>query len=121
MMDLHWEKSFTDTGYAVTMSGCADLVAAKELERLERQLRATSDIVINVAALEFADTTFLRFLIRLRSRAHGRDHANVKLTGVTRRLQRILEVTGLSRLFSYETAADVQTPFADTALAVVRS
>ena len=105
MMELHWVKSFTEHACEVTMVGSADLAAASALERLEQQLRRQNEIVINVAGLEFADTTFLRFLLRLRSRANTSDHANVKLTGVTRRFQRLLEVTGLSRLFNYENAA----------------
>lgn len=87
----------------VRIAGAADLTSAPALEQLEKLLRDRNNIVLDVAKLEFADTTFLRFLIRLRGRARDRGHANVKLVGVGKHLQRILEITGLSMLFKYET------------------
>jgi anti-anti-sigma factor len=90
------------TSDEVYIAGSADLTSAPALEQLEKQLRDRSNIIINVAKLEFADTTFLRFLIRLRTRAREQGHINVKLIGVGKHLQRVLEITGLSKLFSYE-------------------
>ena len=91
------------TGDEVSITGSADLTSAPALEQLEKKLRDRKNIIINVAKLEFADTTFLRFLIRLRTHARERGHINVKLVGVGKPLQRVLEITGLSKLFKYDT------------------
>jgi anti-anti-sigma factor len=87
----------------VCITGSADFTSAPALEQLEKHLRIRSHIVLNVAKLEFVDTTFLRFLIRLRAPASGRHPATVKLVGVGEPLQRALQVTGLRTLFKYDT------------------
>lgn len=87
----------------VTIAGCADLLADAALRRLERHLRGRSNIVFNLARLEYADTTFLRFLIRLQSRAHSeKQNINIKLIGVGPQLIRLLELAKLSEFFAYE-------------------
>jgi anti-anti-sigma factor len=89
----------------VFIAGSADLTSAPALEQLEKQLRNRHNVVINVAKLEFADTTFLRFLVRLRSRAREKRRPTmVKLVGVGKHFERVLQITGLSKVFSYETA-----------------
>ena len=101
---LRWERSHAGSGRCeIRLAGYADLSSASVLASLESQLREETSIVLHVAELEFADTTFLRFLLRLRSLS-GQSRS-VTLVGVTSRLMRILEVTGLSRIFPYEPAA----------------
>jgi anti-anti-sigma factor len=80
----------------VRVAGTADLASAAALADLEANLRDYTFVALDVAELECADTTFLRFLLRLRS-APDRQ---VKLVRVSRRLQRLLDVTGLSALFA---------------------
>ena len=102
-MNLHWEKRSWGNACEIHVVGTADLAAEPALKRLERMLRKERDIVMNVAGLEYADTTFLRFLLRVRSREGSGNEVRVTLTDVSPRLQRILEITGLSRIFSYQT------------------
>lgn len=85
----------------VRMIGCADISSARALASLEVELRDDSEVVLNVAAMEFSDTTFLRFLVRLRPFTHGENRRSVTLVGVSAQLQRALEITGLGRYFGY--------------------
>jgi hypothetical protein len=45
----------------------ADLAAVPSLATLERELRKHEEIVFDIAGLDLVDTTFLRFLLRLRA------------------------------------------------------
>jgi anti-anti-sigma factor len=57
-------------------------------------------IVVDVAGLKQVDSTFLRFLVKLKE--HARDQsATLELCGATPRLRRILRVTGLERAFVF--------------------
>jgi anti-anti-sigma factor len=91
------------TSDEVCIAGSADLTSAPALEQLEKQLRNRKNIVINVEKLEFADTTFLRFLIRLRKLPREKRRPTIKLVGVGKHLERVLQITGLSKVFVYET------------------
>ena len=90
------------TSDVVNITGNADLTSAPALAELEKHLRKRSNIVLDVAKLEYADTTFLRFLIRLRMRPRDRGPVKVRLVGVRPNLRRILEITGLNKLVVYE-------------------
>lgn len=83
------------------MIGCADLPSAAALASLEAQLRDDTDVVLNVSDMDFADTTFLRFLVRLRPFPHNENRRSITLVGVSPQLKRTLEITGLGRFFSY--------------------
>jgi anti-anti-sigma factor len=87
----------------VCIAGAADLTFAQALEQLEKQLHNRTNIILNVAKLEFADTTFLRFLLRVRAKARERQPSTVTLVDVSKHLLRVLEIAGLSNLFIYET------------------
>lgn len=104
MNSLRWEKRSWRMGCQVNMFGSADLAAAPALKHLEDLLSKESDIVMDVAALEYADSTFLRFLLRVRSGGNSGKEVSLKLTGVSPRIERMLNVTGLSRLFRYPAA-----------------
>jgi anti-anti-sigma factor len=85
----------------VHLTGCADLSAASLLGSLEAELRDATEIVLRVAELEFADTTFLRFLVRLRSSPEWSER-RISLAGVTPGLKKVLEIAGLSRIVNYD-------------------
>jgi anti-anti-sigma factor len=59
---------------------------------------------MDVADLEYADTSFLRFLLRLKKHENKANPNAIRLVRVNRRLRRLLEITGLSRVFAYSTA-----------------
>ncbi len=83
----------------VELSGDVDLSSAGRLLQMEKELRDRENIVFDVAGLEHVDSTFLRFLVNLKDHAARAQTATVQLVGVTPRLRRILEITGLARSF----------------------
>ena len=99
---MNWVKSSLPGGCLVRITGDIDLTSAPELATLEMELEGAAQVVLDVAGLDYSDTTFLRFLLRLRAHANKTEHAAVRLVGVRRNLQRVLDVTGLSRVFAYE-------------------
>ncbi len=99
---LRWRLSSLGRTCEVRIQGCADIASIPAIRKLEKELQGYTDFVFDVTALEFADSTFFRFLLRLRSRAHRAERRNVRLVGVQRRLRRVLEITGLARVFAYE-------------------
>ena len=84
----------------VTLSGDIDLASAGALSLLEKKLDGRENIIFDVAGLEHFDTTFLRFLVRLRKHVAQEQSGTVELVGVKPQLQRILEITGLARTFA---------------------
>lgn len=85
-----------DAPPAIAISGDIDLSSADELFRLEERLFGRQSIVLDVTELKHVDSTFLRFLVKLKARDQS---TTVKLVGVKPQLRRILEITGLSRTF----------------------
>ena len=81
----------------ITVSGDVDLASAGALSLLERELHGQENIVFDVAGLEFFDSTFLRFLVRLKTHAAKEQSGTVELVGVKPHLRRILAITGLDR------------------------
>src|ERR1700758_1109946 len=79
---------------AIELSGDIDSASP-----LEKKLNGRENIVFDVAGVEHVDTTFLRFLVRLKEHAAKEHCATAELVGVTPKLHRILEVTGLARMF----------------------
>lgn len=61
-------------------------------------------VVMDVAQLKYADTTFLRFLLGLK-----KDGADVRLAGLNRRCRRVFDVTGLTQHFEFYEAASEAT------------
>ncbi len=86
----------------VRMSGEIDLTCAAKLSRLEKSLKDPDCVVIDLSSAQYVDTTFLRFLMRLKRHSNKVDRAAVKIVGVDRRMRRIFEITGLSRIFEVE-------------------
>jgi anti-anti-sigma factor len=89
-----------DNASVITLSGDIDLTSADALSRLEKQVHGRERIVIDVAGVEHIDTTFLRFLVRLKTHSVREPFAAIELVGVKPRLRRILEITGLARMCS---------------------
>jgi anti-anti-sigma factor len=87
----------------IRISGDVDILRAPELAELENELSAESNVILDVGDLKYADTTFLRFLLRLRAQSNKSGRDSIRLVRATRRLQRLLEVTGLDRMFAVST------------------
>lgn len=88
----------------VKMSGDIDITCGPELSKLEKQLVKSDSVVIDVSNVHYVDTTFLRFLLRLRRHANKTEPSSIKVVGAGPRLRRIFEVTGLMTLFYVECA-----------------
>jgi len=99
---MKWVKSNSATCCLVTVMGDADVTSYRALLALEEDVRDFPYLVLDVAEMDFADTTFLRFLMRVLTYARERSGGSLHLVGVNRHLQRVLEVTGLSRKVTYE-------------------
>lgn len=86
----------------VKMSGDIDITCGPELIRLEKRLVKSDFVIIDVSNVDYVDTTFLRFLLKLRRHENKSEHSAIKVIGVGHRLRRIFEITGLTRLFDLE-------------------
>lgn len=89
-----------DEPRVVHIKGDIDLVRAPELEKLANELASSSNVVLDVGDVQYVDTTFLRFLLRLRAQENKTSRESIRLVGATRRLRRLLDVTGLTRSFA---------------------
>lgn len=97
---MTYEKVCSDGECTLRLFGEVDISCAPLLKRLEQCLSGRKPIVVDVAGLRYADTTFLRFLLHLRQPApDAAKRRCVRLIGVTQNLQRVLEITGLIRIF----------------------
>jgi anti-anti-sigma factor len=87
-----------DSKLLVKLSGEADLYGSSKLKRaLAPHLENVSQIVFDASDLSFADSYFLRLLIKLRRRLGG--VSSVKVVNVQPRVKRNFEITGLDKLF----------------------
>lgn len=86
----------------IPLSGDIDLRRLPELTRLEKQLSDRDVVVINVSDVTHVDTTFLRFLRRLKNQPNKRDRSSIKLVGLSHKFRRLMELTGFSKIFEIE-------------------
>jgi anti-anti-sigma regulatory factor len=94
---LRWEKARSNEETCeASIAGCADVVSAPFLAQLVSELYNYSSVVLDASALDVADATFLRFLLRLREPGHR----VIRVLGARARLKRLLDATGLGGLFS---------------------
>jgi anti-anti-sigma regulatory factor len=102
MISFQFVREGSNTGSAVVrLIGCADVSSAAALALLEAQLCSDSDVTLNVAAMYFGDTTFLRFLVRLKPFPYSDNPRAITLVGVSPQLKRALEITGLARFLQW--------------------
>jgi anti-sigma B factor antagonist len=92
---------------SVALRGELDVANAHELrEELTRHLDAGRRVIrVDVRAVEFMDSTAIGELISASERCRG-EHGSLILTGVRRRLLRLLTVAGLDQILLVDTAAD---------------
>ena len=89
---------------AIRLSGDFDVTSLPKLSRLERQLSAQDCVVFDLAEVNHIDSTFLRFLRRLKDQPNKGDRSAIKLVRLSRKLRKTFEVTGLARQFDIECA-----------------
>ncbi|HEY3373708.1 MAG TPA: STAS domain-containing protein [Candidatus Aquicultor sp.] len=82
----------------VHLSGEADLLGSSKIRQaLTRKLNDVNRIIFDLSDLDFADSYFLRFLIKLRKQLGG--VSSVVIENAKPNVARIFEVTGLDKLF----------------------
>jgi anti-anti-sigma factor len=57
-------------------------------------------ILLDLSGSDRLDSTFVRFLVRLHKHANAERPTRIELVGITPRVLRVLEVTGLSQMFT---------------------
>jgi anti-anti-sigma factor len=83
----------------VRVHGDVDVSCASSLAACLDDVLATSDrVVIDLGGVSFMDSMGLNTLVRARQRADGYGH-ELELRHLDARLQRLLQLTGLDRLF----------------------
>jgi anti-anti-sigma factor len=102
---MTYKKSCSTQSCVVSIVGRPGPTSVSALATLEGELTHGQGIVIDVAGLEGVDQAFLGFLLRLRRRADKTRRAPIRLVGVRPELQRVLDVTGLSRMIPCEKVA----------------
>ena len=92
----------------ITLRGEMDLRAAADLR--ETLLRALAEgggsLVLDLSGLTFLDSTIISVLIMARKRAEVR-HGEVTLRRVPKKVLRLLAITGIESLFSFETTEEL--------------
>jgi anti-sigma B factor antagonist len=85
----------------VTLRGELDVTNAAMAEQAvsEASVDSYAHLLFDLSELAFMDSTGIRVLIRARRRA-GEQDATVALTGLTRSVSRIVDITGLDRAFA---------------------
>ena len=92
-----------DSPVVIKLGGELDAFSSRQLRhRLDEVIEGgRDDLVIDLAALDFIDSTALGVLIAAlrQARLHGGD---VRLRGVTSVAKRVFDVSGLSQVFNLE-------------------
>ena len=86
----------------VTLSGDIDITRAFELRQLEKRLVEPESVIFDVSKVDFVDSTFLRFLMDVKRHTNKNQRSSIKIVGVSDRVRRIFEVTGLTKMFELE-------------------
>ena len=92
-----------DGACVISMRGEGDLYTAPDLQRAldEALVAGTNEIVVDLAAATFIDSTILGILMGASKRARSR-RGEVVLVCDDRRILRVFEVTGLRSMFRFE-------------------
>jgi anti-anti-sigma factor len=85
-----------------SISGDVDIFHEDALKQIERDAEAVPNFVVDAEKLHYTDTVFLRFLLRIRSQPNKGTRDSVRIVHATRQLRRVLEVTGLTKMFTLE-------------------
>ncbi|MDI6715983.1 MAG: STAS domain-containing protein [Actinomycetota bacterium] len=82
----------------VKLAGEADMLGSSKLRSvLVRKLNGVTKVIFDISDLEFADSYFLRLLLKLRKRLGG--VSSVKVKNPRPNVKKLFEITGLDKLF----------------------
>jgi len=96
--NLNFEIKKVNRTLVVKLNGEADLVGSSKLRQdLVRKLDGINKVVFDLEGLRFADSYFLRLLIKLRKRLGG--VSSVRVKNVKPNVRKIFEVTSLDKVF----------------------
>jgi anti-anti-sigma factor len=91
-----FEAVTTGDVHVVTLRGELDVANAERVQRALEDADASS-VVVDLSALTFIDSSGLTALVHAHNKLTGRGRG-FKLVGATGSVQRVFEITGLSRL-----------------------
>lgn len=95
----------TSNTLVARISGDVDIFNEDALKQIERYAEPVPTVVVDTEKLHYTDTAFLRFLLRIRSQPNKGTRDSVRIIHPTRQLRRVLEVTGLTNMFTLEQRA----------------
>jgi anti-sigma B factor antagonist len=97
------ESEPQDGALVIALYGELDLASTPLLEQglLDAEAARVPRLVIDLSGLEFIDSTGLHALIRAHERARESDQELLLVRG-PRAVQRLFELTGAARVFSFE-------------------
>jgi anti-sigma B factor antagonist len=112
-LDLYLQNDRLSGRIGVTVIGEVDISNAHVLEDyLKDEIQSgQKDLSLNVAELSFIDSTGLAVLLNIRKLLQSFDRSLV-LVSPSRAVERVLEMTGLDRIFQIETAGREEYPAA---------
>ena len=96
------QSTIPESDTVIELSGDIDMLCGQQLSKLEKRLSKRDCVVIDVSQVEHVDTTFLRFLRRLKDQPNKKQRSAIKIVGLSKHLRRIFEITGFSSVFELE-------------------
>jgi anti-sigma B factor antagonist len=92
-----------DHGAVVTVAGDLEFGTAASLRSalIDLSQQGADPLVVDLAGLEFIDSTGLSLLVQAKQRLEAQGHRFV-LRSPTARVRRVLEISGLAELFTIE-------------------
>jgi anti-sigma B factor antagonist len=97
------ESEPQDGAWVISLYGELDLASAPMLEQglLDAEAAGAARLVLDLSGLEFIDSTGLHVLVRAHERARETGQ-QLSLVRGPRAVQRLFELTGAARVFSFE-------------------
>jgi anti-anti-sigma factor len=93
--------STSDTSI-IRISGDVDISNEDALKRIERDVAESPNVVLDVKDLGYVDTTFLRFLLRVKHQPNKGTRESLTIRHPGPQLRRIFEITGLIKVFTVD-------------------
>ena len=109
-MDLEVESSTTPKGSILTLRGEIDVYTAPRLREAIVELvdKGAKDIVVDMEAVEFLDSTGLGVLVGGLKRSKGKD-ARFAIVATQEKILKIFDITGLNKVFPMYSSVEEAT------------
>lgn len=99
-------------GSVITLHGDYDVYTKRLLENALAPAFQSSSVVIDFSRVGYVDSTVITILVRMRKERAARSYPPAHLVGITRNVERILEICGLDNAWPrFRTVADALAAF----------